>query len=68
MSAVKIAHAGSLLKARGYRSAALYLAAMKKQHIKQYAWTGQVSLEVKEAVASCDRGKGQAKQSGVIEL
>ena len=68
LSSAKIAHAGTLLKAAGYRSAKGYFGVLRKEHTRLYSWDEGLTLEVREAVASCDRGKGPGKQSGYFEL
>ena len=64
----KIAYIGAVLKAAGYRSAKLYLEVIKKEHVRLHGWTEQLGLELREAVASCQRGLGPARQAGYVAL
>ena len=62
-----LALAGSLLKAGGYRSAALYMAAFKREHIRRgFDWTSQLAQELTDADRAFKRGRGPDRQSGYI--
>lgn len=54
LTPARINVAGALLKAGAYRSAAQYLAAMKRERISSgHPWTDSLTLAVKDAVRSC---------------
>ena len=64
-----IRHAGVMLKAGQYRSAAIYLSAMKREHIARgHEWSDSLSQEVKDAIRSCTRGLGPDKRSLAFDL
>ena len=51
--------AGTLLKKGTYRSAHLYLQAMKRVHLEAgHAWSEHLDLAIKDAIRSCTRGMG----------
>ena len=53
----KVALAGALLKAGGYRSAGAYLGALKRRHMElDHPWSDCLTLAVKDALRSCPRG------------
>ena len=61
--------AGSLLKGGGYRSAALYIAAFKREHVRQgHDWSAQLAQEMADGARAFKRGKGPDRQSGYIPL
>eukprot|EP00434_Breviolum_minutum_P035780 symbB.v1.2.031683.t1/scaffold3685.1/size104757/8 len=64
-----VRHAGVMLKAGQYRSAAIYLSAMKREHIARWhEWSDSLSQEVKDAIRSCARGLGPDKRSLAFDL
>ena len=65
----KVALAGALLKAGGYRSAGAYLGALKRRHIElDHPWSDRLTLAVKDALRSCLRGLGPDKQCQAFDL
>ena len=59
-----IAHVGSIMKAKGYRSLANYVSTMKQEHVRAgYSWTHQHELEARQGVRSATRGQGPPRQS-----
>ena len=61
--------AGALLKAGEYRSAAQYLAALKREHIsKGHDWSDSLQQAVTDAVRSCMRGVGPDKCCPSLDL
>ena len=64
-----VRHAGVMLKAGQYRSAAIYLSAMKRERIARWhEWSDSLSQEVKDAIRSCARGLGPDKRSLAFDL
>ncbi len=62
-----IAHVGSIMKARGYRSFSNYVTAMKIEHIKAgFAWTAQHELEARQGLRSVTRGQDPPKQAAPL--
>ena len=65
----KVALAGALLKAGGYRSAGAYLGALKRRHIElEHPWTDRLALAEKDALRSCTRGLGPDRQCQAFDL
>ncbi len=66
---VKLQAAAATLKAHGYRSAAQYLHALKRQHVSLgYSWTDQLARELADCSRSCKRGLGPAAQAQPLPL
>eukprot|EP00971_Amphidinium_carterae_P000891 17315-Amphidinium_carterae.1 len=64
LTAESLKLAGADLKLGSYRSAALYLAAMKKEHSKRGdEWTSALEVELEDGMRSCERGQGPPKQA-----
>jgi hypothetical protein len=62
-----IAHVGCLMKARGYRSFANYVSAIKQEHVKAgFTWSAQHELEAKQGLRSVTRGQGPPRQSAPL--
>jgi hypothetical protein len=62
-----IAHVGSIMKARGYRSFSNYVTAMKIEHVKAgFAWSAQHELECKQGIRSVTRGQGPPRQAAPL--
>ncbi|CAE7359049.1 icd [Symbiodinium natans] len=65
----KVALAGALLKAGGYRSAGAYFGALKRRHIElDHPWSDRLTLAVKDALRSCLRGIGPDKHCQAFDL
>lgn len=61
--------AGALLKVGQYRSAAMYFAALKREHVIQsHPWADDLTLAIKDAIRSCIRGIGPDKQCPASDL
>ena len=60
---------GASLKAGGYRSAALYLSAVKVHSERQgFITSNVVERLIKDTVRSCERGQGAPKQAAALPL
>ena len=61
--------AGALLKAGEYRSAAQYMATIKREHITRgHSWSDALQQAVTDAVRSCMRGMGPDKSCPSLDL
>ena len=69
----KIANVSSLFRKCGYSSVALYLSQAKAMHIESFddhkvPWHDGLAKEFNEAIRSCTRGLGAARQSQPLPL
>ena len=56
--------AAALLRKGAYRSASIYLSAIRRAHIVEgFAWTEALDLELKDCTRAVRRGLGPAKQA-----
>jgi hypothetical protein len=64
-----IAHVGCVMNARGYRSFANFITAIKQVHVKAgHAWTAQHELEAKQGIRSVTRGQGPPWQAAPLVI
>jgi hypothetical protein len=65
----KVTIMGALLKAGGYRAAAMYFSAAKRRHIELgFAWSEALEQEIKDGVRACTRNIGPPKKCGALDL
>eukprot|EP00971_Amphidinium_carterae_P035950 706842-Amphidinium_carterae.1 len=58
-----------MLKVGGFRSAALHLSAIRREHMKQgFAWTSDLDVEFKDGIRSCLRGAGPPLRADPLPL
>ena len=66
---LKIYAVGSLLKAGGHRSAAIYTSPAKEELVMRgYNWDDQLALAVRKTTTSITRGMGPGRQSSPLDL
>jgi hypothetical protein len=69
LSAAKVALAAALLRKGGYRSATLYLAALKREHVAAGGkWSEELALEHRDCVRAVTRGLGPPLRAAPFDL
>ena len=69
LTRLKLRGGAAVLKHGEYRSAAQYMYAMKRWHIRSgHRWSLRLSLELRECIRSCERGMGPALQAQPLKL
>jgi len=69
LSPAKVALAAALLRKGGYRSATLYLAALKREHVTLgFPWDDALSLELRDCTRAVLRGLGPPLRAAPFDL